>query len=73
MLGSEFREVLRCIRCGACLNTCPAYRQIGGHGYGSIYPGPIGSVISPILGVMRSLKTYLQHVPYVRRVTKFVL
>lgn len=50
ILESEFKEVLRCIRCGACLNTCPAYRQIGGHGYGSIYPGPIGSVISPLLG-----------------------
>ncbi|AGH38580.1 Lactate utilization protein B [Bibersteinia trehalosi USDA-ARS-USMARC-188] len=50
ILESEFQEVLRCIRCGACLNTCPAYRQIGGHGYGSIYPGPIGSVISPLLG-----------------------
>nr|WP_174674055.1 LutB/LldF family L-lactate oxidation iron-sulfur protein [Pasteurella oralis] len=56
MLGSEFREVLRCIRCGACLNTCPAYRQIGGHGYGSIYPGPIGSVISPILGGYEEFK-----------------
>lgn len=50
VLASEFKEVLRCIRCGACLNTCPAYRQIGGHGYGSIYPGPIGAVISPLLG-----------------------
>ncbi|PJG85901.1 LutB/LldF family L-lactate oxidation iron-sulfur protein [Conservatibacter flavescens] len=50
IIASEFKEVLRCIRCGACLNTCPAYRQIGGHGYGSIYPGPIGSVISPLLG-----------------------
>ncbi|TCJ94033.1 L-lactate dehydrogenase complex protein LldF [Volucribacter psittacicida] len=55
-LGSEFQEVLRCIRCGACLNTCPAYRQIGGHGYGSIYPGPIGSVISPILGGYENFK-----------------
>lgn len=50
ILASEFREVLRCIRCGACINTCPAYRQIGGHGYGSIYSGPIGVVISPLLG-----------------------
>lgn len=38
VLASEFRDVLRCIRCGACMNTCPAYRHIGGHGYGSIYP-----------------------------------
>ncbi|OBW97819.1 LutB/LldF family L-lactate oxidation iron-sulfur protein [Gallibacterium anatis] len=48
-LGSEFNDVLRCIRCGACLNTCPVYRQIGGHSYGSVYPGPIGSVLSPLL------------------------
>ncbi|BDH46328.1 iron-sulfur cluster-binding protein [Salmonella enterica subsp. enterica serovar Choleraesuis] len=50
ILGSQFRDVLRCIRCGACMNTCPAYRHIGGHGYGSIYPGPIGAVLSPLLG-----------------------
>lgn len=56
ILESEFSEVLRCIRCGACLNTCPAYRQIGGHGYGSIYPGPIGSVISPLLGGYEEFK-----------------
>ncbi|MBE2894770.1 LutB/LldF family L-lactate oxidation iron-sulfur protein [Spirabiliibacterium falconis] len=55
-LGSEFNDILRCIRCGACLNTCPAYRQIGGHGYGSIYPGPIGSVLSPILGGYQEFK-----------------
>ncbi|AHG74101.1 Lactate utilization protein B [Mannheimia sp. USDA-ARS-USMARC-1261] len=56
ILESEFQEVLRCIRCGACLNTCPAYRQIGGHGYGSIYPGPIGSVISPLLSGYEEFK-----------------
>ncbi|MCI5763492.1 LutB/LldF family L-lactate oxidation iron-sulfur protein [Actinobacillus porcinus] len=56
ILESEFKEVLRCIRCGACLNTCPAYRQIGGHGYGSIYPGPIGAVISPLLGGYEDFK-----------------
>ncbi|UJR54756.1 LutB/LldF family L-lactate oxidation iron-sulfur protein [Dickeya zeae] len=50
VLGSQFKDILRCIRCGACMNTCPAYRHIGGHGYGSIYPGPIGAVISPLLG-----------------------
>lgn len=49
-LGTEFQNVLQCIRCGACLNVCPVYRQIGGHAYGSIYPGPIGSVLSPVLG-----------------------
>lgn len=55
-LASEFQDVLRCIRCGACMNICPAYRQIGGHGYGSIYPGPIGSVLSPILGGYEQFK-----------------
>ncbi len=44
----KMREALFCIRCGACLNVCPVYQKIGGHGYGSIYPGPIGSVITPI-------------------------
>ncbi|OKP90921.1 amino acid dehydrogenase [Paenibacillus helianthi] len=50
ILGSEFGEALQCIRCGACLNVCPVYRHIGGHAYGSIYPGPIGAVITPLLG-----------------------
>lgn len=56
ILASEFKEVLRCIRCGACINICPAFRQIGGHGYGSIYPGPIGAVISPLLGGYENFK-----------------
>jgi L-lactate dehydrogenase complex protein LldF len=43
------REALYCIRCGACLNVCPIYRRVGGHAYGSTYPGPIGSIISPNL------------------------
>lgn len=47
MLGNEFREMLRCIRCGACLNYCPVYGSIGGHAYGWVYPGPMGSVITP--------------------------
>ncbi len=45
---ARLREALYCIRCGACMNVCPVYQKIGGHGYGSVYPGPIGSVISPI-------------------------
>lgn len=49
-LGTEFQAMMQCIRCGACLNVCPVYRHIGGHGYGSIYPGPMGAVLSPILG-----------------------
>ena len=43
------RQSLACIRCGACLNACPVYQQIGGHAYGSVYPGPIGAVITPQL------------------------
>lgn len=49
ILGSEFRDALRCIRCGACLNACPVYRKLGGHAYQSVYPGPIGKVITPLL------------------------
>jgi L-lactate dehydrogenase complex protein LldF len=48
LLASESRrQTLQCIRCGACLNICPVYRQIGGHAYGSVYPGPIGSIFTP--------------------------
>jgi len=50
MLAQEVtRQSLACIRCGACLNACPVYQQIGGHAYGSVYPGPIGAVITPQL------------------------
>ena len=45
----EFREVLACIRCGACLNICPVYGRIGGHAYGAIYSGPVGAVVTPLL------------------------
>ncbi len=48
-LGTELAESLLCIRCGACLNVCPVYREIGGHAYGSTYGGPIGSIVSPAL------------------------
>ncbi|GJM02972.1 MAG: iron-sulfur cluster-binding protein [Rhodomicrobium sp.] len=47
MLGSDYSEMLRCIRCGACLNHCPVYQNLGGHAYGSVYPGPMGAVLSP--------------------------
>lgn len=49
-LAGDLAEILYCIRCGACLNVCPVYRAIGGHAYGSVYSGPVGSVLSPILG-----------------------
>ncbi len=49
LLGSEFAEVLRCIRCGACMNHCPVYQSVGGHAYGSVYAGPIGAVLTPAL------------------------
>lgn len=49
------RQSLACIRCGACLNACPVYQQIGGHAYGSVYPGPIGSVITPqLIGLQKA-------------------
>jgi L-lactate dehydrogenase complex protein LldF len=49
VLASECREILRCIRCGACMNVCPVYRQVSGHAYRSVYPGPVGAVLSPLL------------------------
>jgi L-lactate dehydrogenase complex protein LldF len=49
MLAGEYREMLRCIRCGACMNHCPVYGSIGGHAYGWVYPGPMGSVLTPLM------------------------
>jgi L-lactate dehydrogenase complex protein LldF len=49
LLGTPFREVLRCIRCGACMNHCPVYSAVGGQAYGWVYPGPIGAVLTPLL------------------------
>jgi L-lactate dehydrogenase complex protein LldF len=51
------RQTLHCIRCGACLNICPVYRQTGGHAYGSIYSGPIGAILTPQLQSMRHSET----------------
>lgn len=48
ILGGPLRESLFCIRCGACLNACPIYRNVGGHAYGGVYAGPIGSVLTPL-------------------------
>lgn len=52
----KLRDALRCIRCGACLNSCPVYQQIGGHAYGWVYPGPIGAVLDPGLLGLKSTK-----------------
>ncbi len=49
VLASDCREILRCIRCGACLNVCPVYRQATGHAYRGVYPGPVGAVLTPLL------------------------
>jgi L-lactate dehydrogenase complex protein LldF len=53
LLGSDLAEILYCIRCGACLNACPVYQEIGGHAYGSVYSGPVGSVLTPGLAGIR--------------------
>ena len=53
MLGNEFHEMLRCIRCGACLNHCPVYGSVGGHAYGWVYSGPMGSVLTPLMTGLR--------------------
>lgn len=47
--GTPYQEVLHCIRCGACQNVCPVYRQVGGHAYGWVYGGPIGAVLTPLM------------------------
>ena len=49
MVGTEFQDMLRCIRCAACINHCPVYAAVGGHAYGSTYPGPMGAVLTPML------------------------
>ena len=49
MRAGKYRSMLRCIRCGACLNHCPVYRHVGGHAYGWVYPGPMGSVLTPLM------------------------
>jgi L-lactate dehydrogenase complex protein LldF len=55
MLGGEFQDMLRCIRCAACMNHCPVYATVGGHAYGWVYPGPMGSVLTPaLIGVDKS-------------------
>jgi L-lactate dehydrogenase complex protein LldF len=48
VLASDVKDALRCIRCGACMNHCPVYQNVGGHSYGWVYPGPIGSILTPM-------------------------
>ena len=56
VVGGEFHDMLRCIRCGACMNHCPVYQTIGGHAYGWVYPGPMGSVLTPLyVGIENAL------------------
>jgi len=47
LIGSDMQAMLRCIRCGACMNHCPVYQSVGGHAYGWVYPGPMGSILTP--------------------------
>jgi L-lactate dehydrogenase complex protein LldF len=55
ILAGETAEILGCIRCGACLNACPVYKNIGGHAYGDVYPGPVGAIVTPgIRGIERA-------------------
>ena len=60
MLNGKFHDMLRCIHCGACINHCPVYNTIGGHAYGWVYPGPMGSVLTPL---MQGLEQG-QHLPF---------
>jgi L-lactate dehydrogenase complex protein LldF len=55
MIGTEFQDMLRCIRCAACMNHCPVYGAVGGHAYGWVYPGPMGAVLTPsLIGVQQA-------------------
>ena len=60
LADEEARQTLHCIRCGACQNACPVYRQTGGHAYGSVYAGPIGAILTPQLKEMH----HAQSLPY---------
>ncbi len=63
MLASVCAKPLRCIRCGACMNHCPVYNAVGGHAYGSVYPGPIGAVLTPALLGIAENKTICRAPP----------
>ena len=64
------RQALHCIRCSACLNVCPVYERTGGHAYGSVYPGPIGAVLSPLLTGVEDNAVAAVRVVAVRRVLR---
>lgn len=56
LLGTAMQPMLRCIRCGACMNHCPVYQNVGGHAYGWVYPGPMGAVLTPLyVGLERTV------------------
>lgn len=55
VLNGPYRDILRCIRCGACLNVCPVYRQASGHAYGHVYSGPLGAVLAPAMEGVEAL------------------
>jgi L-lactate dehydrogenase complex protein LldF len=59
IVKGEYREMLKCIRCGACLNACPVYRSVGGHAYGTTYPGPMGIVLTALLDGMEKANSLL--------------
>jgi L-lactate dehydrogenase complex protein LldF len=54
LIGTDMQEMLRCIRCGACMNHCPVYQSVGGHAYGWVYPGPMGSILTSTLGSLEN-------------------
>ena len=67
MLGTELQPVLRCIRCGACMNHCPVYQAVGGHAYGAVYAGPIGAVLTPALDGVAAAKDLPNATPFCGR------
>ncbi len=60
VLSSPFKDVLRCIRCGSCMLECPAFRHVGGHGYGALYSGPLGAALVPVLGGYKEYRDITQ-------------
>ena len=66
MLGGQFEDMLRCIRCGACMNHCPVYHAVGGHAYGWVYPGPMGAVLTPLADRRRRGRPVAQRLDLLR-------